>query len=158
MAIDNTPPRLRLIVTIAVITIVSLVSLDFILKSYYAYMSDDAIRSKLAPPIELEEQKKAEATSLSQAKIDQAMAQLAKGTRADSITPQASEDVTPLTGWSKMPKAMPPTPAPHAAVAPIIEGGDGGVQGDGGAKDGGPAAADAGPPKMGTAIDGGARH
>jgi hypothetical protein len=152
MAIDNTPPRLKLIITIAVITIVSLVSLDFILKSYYAYMSDDAIRSKLAPPIELDEQNAAVSKSLSQAKIDQAMAQLSKGTRADSITPQASDDITPLTGWSKMPKVVPPTPAPHAtnAVAPIVEG-DGGVRAEAGA-------ADAGPPKMGTVTDGGAKH
>lgn len=32
MAIDNTPPRLRLIGTIAVIVVITLVSLDFVFK------------------------------------------------------------------------------------------------------------------------------
>lgn len=136
MAIDNTPPRLRLIATIAVLTIVTLVALDFILRSYYAYMTDDAIRSKLAPPIELEEQRQEEAKSLSAAKIDQAIAQIAKGgVRPESITPQQSDDVSALTGWSKLPK---PAPATHPAIPPPGEAtpGDGGVTG---AADGGTA-------------------
>ena len=49
MAIDNTPPRLKLIVTIAVITVVTLISLDFVFKSYYAMMSDEAQREKISP-------------------------------------------------------------------------------------------------------------
>ncbi|CAN5891873.1 hypothetical protein BH11MYX4_BH11MYX4_16890 [soil metagenome] len=34
MAIDNTPPRLRLIMTISVIVVITLVGLDFVFKSY----------------------------------------------------------------------------------------------------------------------------
>ncbi len=117
MAIDNTPPRLRLIVTIAIIVVITLVGLDFVLKGYYAYMTDMATREKLAPLRDRDEQHKAEQASFGAAKlpIDQAMAQVAKGTRADAITPKPSEDMGPMTGWSKMPK-QPPLPAPASAT------------------------------------------
>ena len=152
MAIDNTPPRLKLIVTIAVLTIVTLVSLDFVFKSYYAYMSDEAYREKLAPPTELNDQRKAEAAALTAAKIDQAAAQLGKGARADLITPTQSDDLGPMTGWSKLPK---PTPQPRAkATLPADLAGDAGATlgtGDAGAsatnaanKDANPAVKDAG--------------
>jgi hypothetical protein len=154
MAIDNTPPRLKLIATIAILTITTLVCLDFAFKSYYAYMSDEAIREKLMPAADLEEQRKVEATSLTNAKIDQVVGQLGKGARPDSITPTQSEDLGPMTGWAKMPKPA-PTPNPtHAPVAPVME-----VLGDAGAAaDAGPAAKpDAGAPKP-RAADAGANH
>lgn len=141
MAIDNTPPRLRLIVTIAIIVVITLVGLDFVFKSYYAYMSDEAAREKLAPTRERDESRTAEQTSLTSGKvpIEQAMAQVAKGSRDVLIEPRQSDDIAPMSGWSKMPKPTPqpvqgaapaPTPDPHAAA------------GDGGA----PAAGDAGAP------------
>ena len=150
MAIDNTPPRLRLIGTIAVLTLVTLVALDFMLRSYYGYMTDAAIRSKLAPPIELEEQHKEEAKSLTAAKIDQAMAQVAKGgARPDAITPQQSDDTSPMAGWSKLPHVV---PTAHAAVNPPAETlADAGVAGDGGAN-----AADGGGATPNAKMDGGA--
>jgi hypothetical protein len=151
MAIDNTPPRLRLIGTIAVLTIVTLVALDFMLRSYFGYMTDAAIRSKLAPPIELEEQRKEEAKSLTAAKIDQAMAQVAKaGARPDSITPQQSDDTSAMAGWTKLPKAIPT--APSGMTPPAAPVGDGGIAGDGG-----PNATDAGAGSTPNAkMDGGA--
>jgi hypothetical protein len=140
MAIDNTPPRLKLIATIAILTITTLVFLDFVLKSYYAFMSDEAIQEKLAKPVELEEQRKAEATSLTNAKMDQVVGQLGKGPRPEIVTPTQSEDVAPMTGWAKMPKPA-PTPNPtHAPTPPAMETGDGGA-------DAGPIKGDAGAPK-----------
>ena len=170
MAIDNTPPRLKLIVTIAVLTVTTLVFLDFALKSYYGYMTDEAIREKLAPPIELDEQRKEEAAALAKANVDQVMAQMGKGPRGEGITPTQSEDLGPMTGWTKMPKPV-PTPEPRAAAAPdAADGGanaagDAGAIGDGGA---GAAKSDAGAAKGGAPgrptgdpramQDGGARH
>jgi hypothetical protein len=120
MAIDNTPPRLKLIVTIAVITVITLVSLDFVFRSYYATMTDDAAREKIAPTTDRDEQRKAEAASLTgaQVPIDQAKVMLVKGTRPEAITPQPSEDTGAMTGWSKLPKPLPTPsePAPPAAV------------------------------------------
>lgn len=117
MAIDNTPPRLKLIVTIAAITLVTLVSVDFALRSYYAFMTDQAQREKLAPPKELMAQRAQEEAALKTAQIDQAMSQIAKGVRAEIIAPKQSDDLTPMTGWSQAPKPA-PTPHPTTAAAP----------------------------------------
>lgn len=121
MAIDNTPPRLRLIVTIAIIVVITLVGLDFVFKSYYAYMSDEATREKLAPTRERDDSRTAEQTSLTSGKvpIEQAMAQVAKGARDVLIEPRQSDDIAPMSGWSKMPK---PTPQPQGgAPAPPLD-------------------------------------
>jgi hypothetical protein len=156
MAIDNTPPRLKLIATIAVLTVTTLVFLDFALKTYYAYMSDEAIREKLAPPIDLTEQRKAEGEALAKANVEQVMAQMGKGPRAELITPQPSEDLGPMTGWTKMPKPA-PTPQPHAAPSPAAEGDAGAATGDAGAPAPGKADAGAGG-GAGAARDGGAKR
>lgn len=134
MAIDNTPPRLKLIVTIGFIAVVTLVALDFVLKSYLGMMNDEAVRSKLAPTTELDNHKKAEAAALSNANVERAMADLARG-RAASITPQPSDDLGSMTGWTKMPK---PAPTPEQPIAPAPQdpaaaAGDAGATGDAGA-------------------------
>jgi hypothetical protein len=158
MAIDNTPPRLRLIVTIAVIVIVTLLGLNFVFESYYAIMTDQARLEKLAPTTAKDEQRTAEAAALTSGKmpIAQAMAQL-KGPRAESIEPKPSDDVGAMTGWAKLPKPAPlPVPGGGAHVLETTPmGADGGAMGaDGGAMgaDGGAMGADGG--AMGT--DGGA--
>ena len=157
MAIDNTPPRLKLIVTIAVITVITLVAIDFATKSYFAMMTDEAKHEKIAPTRDKDEQMKAEQAALTGASmpIDQAMAQVAKGTRPEAITPNASDDVGPVTGWSKLPH---PAPTLQHAVggSPATDEADGGalatdagLPGDAGAGDAGArkAAADAGAPR-----------
>lgn len=143
MAIDNTPPRLKLIVTIAVITVITLVAIDFVTKSYYAMMTDEAKHEKIAPTRDKDEQMKAEQTALTGAAmpVDQAMAQIAKGARPEAITPQASDDVGAVTGWSKLPHPAPTTQHAVGGAAPTEEAdggalaaGDAGAMGDGGAK------------------------
>jgi len=118
MAIDNTPPRLRLIGTIGAIVVITLVSLDFVFKSYYAYMTDEAQREKLAPTTEKYDQRAAEAAALAGAKIpiDQAMAQIGKGTRGDLVEPKPSDDMGAMTGWSKLPKQPPLPPSGGPAM------------------------------------------
>ena len=165
MATDNTPPRLRLIATIAVIVVITLVGLDFVLKGYYAYMSDEAVREKQAPRTALLEQLTAEHAAFAQAKmpIDKAAAEL-KSSRPEIIEPKQSEDMAPMTGWAKMPKQAPlPAPAPmHGSTpghdAPDMAAGDAGVHG---AADGGAmaphAGAEAGAPAPKPARDAGAR-
>ena len=150
MAIDNTPPRLKLIVTIAVITVITLIGIDFALRSYYGFMTDDAARRKLAPTTGIDEQHKAEQAALTSANIDQSMAQLAKGSRTDIVKPSQSEDMGPMTGWSKMPKHA-PAPEHHAAPPTGGAGGAHDMHGDAGATMHGDAGAaphgDAGAPK-----------
>ena len=160
MAIDNTPPRLRLIVTIAVIVIVTLLGLNFVFESYYAIMTDQARFEKLAPTTAKNEQRIAEAAALAGGKmpIDKAMAEL-KSARSEAIEPKASDDMGAMTGWSKLPKQA-PLPALGGAAHDVHEtvpalAGDGGVlHGDGGADgiqgtstDGGASTADAAAPK-----------
>jgi len=149
MAIDNTPPRLKLIVTITIITVITLVSLDFVFKSYFAYTLDDAQRGKIAKAQGLEDQHKAEDQAMKNAAmpLDQAMTQMKSGTRAAIIAPKQSDDLAPLSGWSKLPKGPPAVPAP-----PHGTGGDHNVLpfGDAGA----PVASDGGATT--TATDGGA--
>lgn len=117
MATDNTPPRLKLIVTIAIISVVTLVSLDFIFRSYYAAMTDAAHAEKIAPTRDRDDQMKAEQLAFTQAAVpvDQAIAQLSRGGRPAAITPQASDDVGAITGWNKLPK---PAPQPLTPQAP----------------------------------------
>ena len=131
MAIDNTPPRLKLIITIGAITVITLVAVDFALKSYYGFMTDEAVRLKLAPPTNLDDHRKAEKAAFASGAtpIDQAMNQLAKGSRSDIIAPKQSDDLGPMTGWSKLPKPAPtPEPKPAAPAPPTSA-----VAGDGGA-------------------------
>lgn len=145
MAIDNTPPRIRLIATIAIIVVITLIGFDFVFKSYFAFMTDEAKREKTAPKTALLAQIVVEREALAGAKVplDQAMAQVAKGTRPDLIEPKPSEDMAPMTGWSKLPKqapvAVPTAEGPSvlstadAGAAPGADGGalttiDGGAQ------------------------------
>lgn len=125
MATDNTPPRLKLIVTIAVITVITLVGIDFVTKSYFAMMTDHALHEKLAPTKDKNTQAEAEKAAFASAALplDQAMAQLAKG-RPEGITPQASDDLGPMTGWSKLPK---PAPAAHPHTEPTAAAADAGA-------------------------------
>ncbi|HVJ88957.1 MAG TPA: hypothetical protein VM580_04075, partial [Labilithrix sp.] len=129
MATDNTPPRLKLIVTIGVITVITLIGIDFATKSYFAMMSDQAQREKLAPTRDRDERAKAEATALTNGAmpINQAMAQLAKGTRPELIAPQQSEDVGAMTGWTKLPK---PAPVPHPRIEVQVESDAGATSSD----------------------------
>ncbi len=130
MAIDNTPPRLKLIVTIAVITVITLIAIDFITKSYFAMMSDEAKHEKIAPTRDKDDQNKAVAAAFSQAQvpIDQAMNNFEKGQRTADITPAQSDDVAPVTGWSKLPHPAPMLQHPVAEVNNVPQLiGDGGV-------------------------------
>lgn len=150
MAIDNTPPRLRLIVTIAVIVVITLLGLNFVFESYYAIMTDQARFEKLAPTTAKNEQHAAEAAALAGGKmpIEKAMAQL-KGPRSEAIDPKPSDDLGSMTGWSKLPKQAPlPVPAVGMHVTETMSADGGAMSADGGAMsaDGGamPMAADGG--------------
>ena len=160
MAVDNTPPRLRLIATIAVISIITLIGLNAVFESYYSYMSDEARREKIAPTSEKDDAVKAAAAALAGAKvpIEQAMAQL-KDKRAELVEPKPSDDLGPMTGWTKLPKAFPALP-PGASARPPDKATatDAGAPGasDGSAArraDGGTPAADAGESSTGAVKD-----
>jgi hypothetical protein len=167
MATDKTPPQNRLIATIALIALCTLVALKFILTSYFDEMIDADRKSKRSKPEELyavraEQQKSLESSPMP---IDQAMKAMTDPSRSDLITPKQSDDTGPLLGWSKSPKALPKVPAPIAPppdLTPAITDagvGDAAV-GDGGKPKNAPAAMDGGAAPHHTAplpaVDGGA--
>lgn len=171
MAFDNTPPRLRLITTIATIVIITLIGLNFVFDAYYAHMTDEARREKLAPTTALHAQIAAEQAAFAGAKVplDKAGAQL-KASRGELIEPKPSDDMGAMTGWSKLPKQAPvPAPPAHGAVPHAADGDAGAAIADGGAAptatDGGgaPTVTDAGaapkgaPAPTGATTDAGAR-
>jgi hypothetical protein len=125
MATDNTPPRLRLIATIGIIAIITLVGLNFVFKSYYAFMTDEAQREKNAPRALLAAQVAADQASFAGAKmpLDQAIGSL-KAARSELIEPKPSDDLGAMTGWAKLPRQA-PLPAPSAAplVDPLLDAG-----------------------------------
>lgn len=120
--IDNTPPRIRLLVTLVVISVVTLVGLKFALDSYFIATTEQAVRDAQKPvSAEVVQQHELEAKAFAAAKmpIDQAAAQIAKGERA-GVEPQPSDDTGSLSGWSKLPK---PVPTQLSAASPPTETG-----------------------------------
>lgn len=165
MATDQSPPRLRLIIAIAVGTVVTLVSLKFVFTSYFTDIMEEAAASKLVSPDEVMALHASEAAKLNNSPavpIDQAMQQLAAQGRMGStlITPQPSDDVAPLTGWAHLHDVDQPldsdggaAPAMTASAATTgtmpapATGSDGGAMMMNGSDAGTMKAADAGAPK-----------
>ena len=126
MATDSSPVQNKLIIAVGGLTIVTLVGLKFVFDSYYASMIDEVNRTKLAPTTELTSHREAEKKRLSGGvmPIEKAMAELAsKGREApdalgSDLAPRQSDDLGPMTGWVRLPKAAPhsdlPAPVPHA--------------------------------------------
>src|SRR5438552_18993794 len=103
MASDDTPPKNRLIATMALVSLCTLVALKFILTSYFNEMVEADKLTKISKPEELyairaEQQKN---LTTSPIPIDQAMKDLEKG-RPDIVEPKQSEDTGPLIGWAKL--------------------------------------------------------
>lgn len=129
MAIDNTSTAVKLIKPFALVGVVALVGaialvgLSLGLMNYHQIMSDQVAREKASPlTTELADHQKAEHDALVSAKVDQAMVDFSKGARA-SVTPQPSDDIGPMKGWSKLPKPAPvPEPRP---IAPSEQAGAG---------------------------------
>lgn len=145
MSADDTPPKNRLIATLAFVSLCTLIALKFILTSYFNEMVEADKQTKITRPEALyaarAEQQKNLASS--PVPIDQAMADLEKG-RPDLIAPKQSEDTGPLVGWAKLPHTLPKA-APPPAPPPTVEAppADAGAAKDGGKPAGKPAPAPA---------------
>lgn len=160
MAHDQTPPRMKLILQIAIVTPIILIGLKFILDSYFTWMSEEAAAQKMAPTTELNKLREGEKKNLTSGPmpITAAMMEISKGRSEQGgpelIQPQPSDDTGALTGWSKLPRTFDLPPANLAAAT------DAGLPGDGGAAitDGGAMNADGGKPKPTTTDAGAPRH
>jgi outer membrane protein OmpA-like peptidoglycan-associated protein len=111
MAYDRSEPRIALIVKVGITTVVSLVGLKFALDSYFVQVNE-AVAAEKQPAVyeplqklHEGEQKNLQSSALP---IGQAMQQLAQAGRSATgpadIAPQPSDDLGPVTGWSKLPK------------------------------------------------------
>jgi len=157
MATDQSPTRNRLILTIAIGTLFTLVGLKFVFDSYFTDMMESEALAKIATPDEVRQLREDEHKKLtgSPLPIERAMRELAQKGRDGSplIAPQQSTDDAPLVGWAKGERAMQAASAPAAATADAgaatnEAAGDGGTAlaavGDGGATATATAARDAG--------------
>jgi hypothetical protein len=143
MATENSPPQIRIILTVAFSSVVILAALNSVFRSYYLMMTEEVEHDHLSRPAELIKLREGEKNNLNTVPlpIAQAMQQLATRGRSngaaygDLITPQASNDLGPMVGWVRAPNqavidqinAAAANPAPAAAVV------DGGVAADAGA-------------------------
>jgi hypothetical protein len=163
MATDNSPPRIRVILTTAFSTLVILVTLKYVFDSYFLMMASAAELDHLRPNEELALLRAGEEKNLTSGPmpIDRAMQILAQRGRAGEalIAPQPSDDLGPMVGWIRNPnqavvekiQAMQNAAANADAGAPTPE-----AAGDGGAATPAATTPDAGPKPPTATADGGA--
>src|ERR1700756_4679700 len=107
MATDNSPPRIRIILTTAFSSLVILVALNYVFRSYFIMMTEEVEHDHLAKPEELLKLHEGEARNLTSSPlpIAQAMQELARGRTNDALkqradlTPEQSPDLGPMVGW-----------------------------------------------------------
>ena len=149
MATDSTEPRTGLILRLGGLTLVTLLAVHGLLSAYFDHMAKAEQLRKAGGivPEALNAMRDDEKTRLASGAmpIDKAMQMLVEKGRMGAgpeITPQASKDVAPLQGWSKMPGEVPaamtavPAPEPAPASSAMADGGAG--HGLAGKPDGGP--------------------
>jgi hypothetical protein len=151
MATESSDPKVKLILQLGGVALVTLIGVHGLLNAYYDRMAKAEELRKLggAPAEALTNLRADEKTRLTAGSmpIDQAMKALTeKGRTAVSpaIAPTVSKDLAPLQGWSKLPGEVPEqmTAPPPPPVEPAVATGDAGAAGAAGPgtkPDGGPA-------------------
>ena len=137
---DQSPTSNKLIVTVGLLAVFTLVSLKFIIGSYYISMTEAEQHDSMSAPEQLTQLRADQNKALQQSSvpIDVAMKNLATSGRDNappSITPQQSNDLGPLQGWAPLAHDVQPFAAPPPPTTPVSMT-DAGVSGDGG-RDGG---------------------
>ncbi|MGO8995130.1 MAG: hypothetical protein ACLQVI_17585 [Polyangiaceae bacterium] len=158
MATENSPPQIRIILTVAFSSVVILAALNSVFRSYFLMMTEEVEHEHLSRPEELIKLRAGEQKNLttSPLPISQAMQELATRGRTNyqaflsqaDITPQASNDLGPMVGWVRSPNqsvidainAAAANPPPEAAVV------DGGASGAAASSDAGAAPMKQAPP------------
>ncbi len=154
MASDDTRPKVRMLLTIGIVSLSFLFGVKFVLDSYYL-TEVEGYEHTLLPPTKLLDETRAE----QHAAIDngqngsipvsvamQTLAQKGRDNASTVITPQPSDDIDPLKGWSKLKRdvhlppqvlttAVPEPPPPMmAGDAGVTMTGDAGALKDGGGR------------------------
>ncbi len=165
MASDDLRPKIRMLFTIGVLGVCTLVGVKFLLDSYYLGQVEPYEQSLLPKTEQLDQVREHDTAQIEKGErgnipVSVAMQQLAAKGRdnaSDLIQPKQSDDVDPLKGWAKLKhevnlppqqatSAAPEQPAPPTGDAGAATTGDAGAHptttGDAGApapavKDGG---------------------
>src|SRR5580704_8437399 len=111
MATENSPPQIRIILTVAFSSVVILAALNYVFHSYFLMRTEEVEHAHLAKPEELMKLREGEQRNLttSPLPIAQAMQQLASRGRTNyaafqpDITPQPGNDLGPMVGWVQAP-------------------------------------------------------
>jgi hypothetical protein len=107
MAFEDSTPKVRMLLTIGIVSVLLLVGIKFVLDSYYLDMTETYEKS-LLPKTELLDKTRAEqraALDNGAIPVSVAMQQLAAKGRDNAstdITPQPTDDVDALKGWQKL--------------------------------------------------------
>jgi hypothetical protein len=172
MATENSPPQIRIILTVAFSSVVILAALNAVFRSYYLMMTEEVEHEHLSKPEELQKLREGERKNLSTAPlpITQAMQELSSRGRTNyaayvgqaDITPEASNDLGPMVGWVRAPNqavvdainaaaANAPPGAASDGGAPLAASSDAGVTTAAATPDAGKIAAPV-PPKKGAPV------
>ena len=170
MASDDSRPKVRMLLTIGIVSVALLVGVKFVLDSYYLDMTENYEHGMLPKTEQLDQIRadqrgvidKGENGNIPVSVAMQNLAQKGRDNAGDLISPKPSDDVDPLKGWSKLKREvhLPPqvtTTAPPPEPMPMGDAGANATSKDGGApagdkKDGG---AQHAPPPRTTPKDGG---
>lgn len=125
MAVDKTEPPIKVIITVAGLSLGILMTMRVFFVSYFNSAYDSRARENIdqalhgdsyiwtATRVRAEEERRL-------GRLQASMASVAQGQRAGSISPAASTDIAALSGWALMPREVPrPPPAPVAP--PVVE-------------------------------------
>lgn len=125
MAVDKTEPPIKVIITVAGLSLGILVTMRVFFVSYFNSAYDTRARENIdqalhggsyiwtAARVHAEEERRL-------GRLQASMASVAQGQRAGAISPAASTDIAALSGWTLMPREVPrPPPAPVAP--PVVE-------------------------------------
>jgi hypothetical protein len=125
MAVDKTEPPIKVIITVAGLSLGILVTMRVFFVSYFNSAYDTRARANIdqalhgssyiwtAARVHTEEERRL-------SRLQASMASVAQGQRAGAISPTASTDIAALTGWTLMPREVPRPPPPPAPVAPPV--------------------------------------
>ena len=158
MASDDSKPKIRMLLTIGIVSVMLLTGIKFVLDSYYLDMTEGYARSMLPKTEQLDQTRKEQTSALEKSDVPigaamQTLAQKGRDNAGADITPQPSDDIDALKGWAKtkhevhLPPQVLTTATAAVPLPPVGDAGanvattDGGVTttaGDAGAsKDGG---------------------
>lgn len=120
---DDGQPRNGMIAFYAALTVFSLIGVKMLLDSYFARVMDTEVYDKvlsrgLEHAVDTRAQEQAD---LQKAGLPEAMRSLAQRGRAGSpaITPESGQGKAEISGWSQLPRVLPPAPAPALEPVPV---------------------------------------